>query len=117
MTRETKRIDEYIAGFPEETQALLEQMRAIIASAAPEAEESWGYGVPAFDLAGTHMVYFAGFKHHVGLYPTPSGLEAFADELTDFKTAKATVQFPLDEPLPVDLIRRIVEFRVDELTR
>lgn len=116
MTQEAERIDEYIAGFPEAAQVLLREMRAIIASQAPEAVESWGYGVPAFDLAGTHMVYFAAFKHHVGLYPTPSGLEAFADELAGYATAKATVQFPLGEPLPEDLIRRIVQFRVDELT-
>jgi uncharacterized protein YdhG (YjbR/CyaY superfamily) len=116
VSAESDRIDEYIAGFPEKTQQLLAEMREIIESAAPQAHPGWGYGVPAYDVGGTHAVYFAGFKNHVGLYPTPSGMEAFAEELADSDTAKGTVRFSLDEPLPADLIRRIVEFRVAELT-
>jgi uncharacterized protein YdhG (YjbR/CyaY superfamily) len=112
------KIDEYIAGFPAEHQELLTVMRETIAQAAPDAEESWGYGVPAFDMNKKHLVYFAGFKNHVGLYPTPSGLEAFADEVAEagYKTGKATIQFPLGEELPTDLIARIVKFRVEEMS-
>jgi len=107
-------IDEYIAEFPPETQEVLEQMRALIRATAPDATETISYAIPTFDMNGKHLVHFAGYAHHVGLYPTPSGMIEFADELEPFKAGKGTAQFPLGEPLPVDLIRRIVEFRVAE---
>ena len=112
-----KTIDDYIAEFPPEVQRVLEEMRALIRSVAPDATETISYAIPTFDLNGTHLVHFAGFKKHVGFYPVPSGMEAFAKELSAFKTGKGSVQFPLDKPLPVDLIRRIVEFRVGETVR
>ncbi len=111
-------IDEYIAEFPLETQKLLEQMRSLIREIVPpDATETISYAIPTFDLNGKHLVHFAGFAKHIGLYPTPDGLEEFKDALAPYKTGKGSVQLPLDEPLPVDLIRRIVEFRVSEVTR
>lgn len=109
-------IDEYIAQFPAKTQTALEEMRAIIRDLAPDAVETISYAIPTFDLGGTHLVHFAGYARHVGLYPTPSGMEAFADDLAPYKRGKGSAQFPLSEPLPVELIRRIVEFRVREVT-
>jgi uncharacterized protein YdhG (YjbR/CyaY superfamily) len=107
-------IDEYIAGFPLETQRVLEEVRALIKSCAPAATETISYAMPTFDLNGRHLVHFAGYERHVGFYPIPSGMEAFEAELKSFKRGKGSVQFPLDRPLPLDLIRRIVEFRVEE---
>jgi uncharacterized protein YdhG (YjbR/CyaY superfamily) len=107
-------IDEYIGQFPEATQARLEEVRALIHATAPEAIETISYAIPTFDLNGRHLVHFAGFERHIGFYPVPSGMEAFKDELRDYKQGKGSVQFPLEDPLPVDLIRRIVEFRVAE---
>lgn len=108
-------IDEYIAGFPPETQQLLQQMRTLIRESAPEATETISYAIPTFDLNGKHLVHFAGFAHHLGLYPAPAGMEAFKADLAPYKTGKGSVQFPLDQPLPVDLIRRIVAFRVGSI--
>lgn len=108
-------IDEYIAEFPETTQAVLEQMRALIHEVAPDAVETISYAIPTFDLNGKHLVHFAGYEHHIGLYPTPTGSEAFAEEFSVYKTGKGSVQFPLDQPLPVDLIRRVVEFRLAQV--
>jgi uncharacterized protein YdhG (YjbR/CyaY superfamily) len=109
-------IDEYIAEFPDETRELLEEMRTLIRSVAPDATETISYAIPTFDLNGKHLVHFAGFKKHIGFYPVPSGIEAFKDELAPYKSGKGSAQFPLAEPLPADLIRRIVEFRVHEIT-
>lgn len=109
-------IDEYIEQFPPETEKLLEEMRALIRSIVPDATETIAYGIPTFDLNGKHLVHFAGYAKHVGLYPTPSGMVAFEAELGPYRKGKGTAQFPLDQPLPVDLIRRIVEFRVGEVT-
>jgi uncharacterized protein YdhG (YjbR/CyaY superfamily) len=106
-------IDEYIASFPEDIRALLTQMRETIRAAAPDAEEKISYQMPTFALKG-NLVYFAAYKHHIGFYPAPRGIEAFKDELAAYKGAKGSVQFPLDQPLPLDLIRRIVEYRVAE---
>ena len=108
-------IDEYIAEFPPETQRVLGEMRALIRELAPEATETISYAIPTFDLGGKHLVHFAGYEKHVGLYPAPSGMEAFKEDLKPYKTGKGSVQFPLDQPLPVDLIRRIVEFRRAEV--
>ncbi len=109
-------IDEYIAEFPEETQNLLQELRELIRATAPDATETISYAIPTFDLNGRHLVHFAGFERHIGFYPVPSGMEAFKDELKPYKQGKGSVQFPLDQPLPTDLIRRIVLFRVEENT-
>jgi uncharacterized protein YdhG (YjbR/CyaY superfamily) len=110
-------IDEYIAEFPPETAALLQQLRQLVHEIAPDATETISYAIPTFDLNGRHLVHFAGYAHHVGLYPTPSGMEEFREELEPYKSGKGSARFPLDQPLPVDLIRRIVEFRVAETLR
>lgn len=108
-------IDEYIAEFPPETQELLEEMRAVIKGVAPEATETISYAIPTFDLYGRHLVHFAAFKNHIGFYPVPGGYEeAFKEELKPYKQGKGSVQFPLNKPIPWDLIRRMVEFRVQE---
>jgi uncharacterized protein YdhG (YjbR/CyaY superfamily) len=110
-------IDEYIADFPPETQSTLEEIRALIRAAAPEATETISYAIPTFDLHGRHLVHFAGYAKHIGFYPTGSGIAAFAEELEPFKSGKGSVQFPLGRPLPAELITRIVAFRVEESTR
>ena len=109
-------IDEYISGFPEEIQILLEQVRATIKQAAPEAEEAIKYAMPTFVLNG-NLVHFAAFKNHIGFYPVPSGIEAFKKELSVYKGAKGSVQFPLDQPMPLELIAKIVKFRMNENLR
>lgn len=106
-------VDEYIAAFPADMQKLLQQMRQTIRKVVPDAEEVIGYGIPTYKLNG-NLVHFGGFKNHVGFYPAPHGLQAFADELSKYKGAKGSVQFPKDEPLPIDLIKRIVEYRVQQ---
>lgn len=106
--------DEYIAAFPEDIQLILNQVRATIRQAAPDAEESIGYGMPAYKLKGKPLVYFAGYKSHIGFYATPTGHEAFANELSKYKQGKGSVQFPIDQPMPLKLIAQIVEFRVIE---
>jgi uncharacterized protein YdhG (YjbR/CyaY superfamily) len=109
-------IDEYIAEFPPETRRVLEEMRALIRAAAPEATEAISYAIPTFDLNGRHLVHFAGYAKHIGFYPIPTGMVAFEEELRAYKQGRGSVQFPLSRPLPTDLIRRIVEFRVEENT-
>jgi uncharacterized protein YdhG (YjbR/CyaY superfamily) len=109
-------IDEYIARFPPETQMVLAEVRALVKAAAPGATECISYAIPTFDLNGRHLVHFAGYARHIGLYPIPSGIEAFKEELKPYKQGKGSVQFPLGQPLPKDLIRRIVEFWVRENT-
>ena len=111
-TIKPKDIDEYIAGFPKETQKILEQIRATIKKAAPGAEETISYAIPAFTLKGRYLVYFAGYKNHISLYPAPRGNEAFKKELSVYKGGKGTVQFPLDKPMPLKLITKIVKFRI-----
>ena len=106
-------IDEYIATCPEHVQKILQELRAVIKAAAPEAVEKISYQMPTFALHG-NLVHFAAHKNHIGFYPTPSGIEAFKEELAVYKGAKGSVQFPLDQPLPWDLIGRIVRFRVVE---
>lgn len=106
-----KTIDEYIAAFPPDVREKLEKLRKVIKEAAPGAEEKISYQMPAFYLHGV-LVYFAAYKKHIGFYPTPAGIEAFKRELSEYKGSKGAVQFPLDKPLPYDLIKRIVEFRV-----
>jgi uncharacterized protein YdhG (YjbR/CyaY superfamily) len=108
-----KTIDDYIAGFPTEVQEILEKIRSTIRKAAPDAKETINYGIPTFTLNG-NLVHFAGFKNHIGFYPTPSGIEKFKEELSAYAGAKGSVQFPLDKPMPLGLIRNIVKFRVKE---
>ena len=108
-----KDIDEYIAGFPEDVQQILEKVRTTIREAAPAAEETISYQIPTFKLKG-HLVHFAGYKRHIGFYPTPSGIEKFKNELSSFKGAKGSVNFPLGKPIPYDLVAEIVRFRVNE---
>lgn len=111
MQKAAKNTDEFIAGFPKETQELLNKMRAIIQKAAPKATETISYGIPTFVLEG-NLVHFSGYKTHIGFYPGAAGVEAFTKELSNYVTSKGTVQFPLDKPLPVGLITQIVKFRV-----
>jgi len=106
-------VDEYIASFPEETQVKLQELRSTIRAAAPEAEEKISYQMPTFFLKG-NLVYYAAWKKHIGFYAIPSANEAFQDELAAYTVSKGAVQFPLDQPLPVDLVTRMVRFRVAE---
>jgi len=108
-----RNIDEYIAGFPHDVQEILEQMRLTIREAAPDAEETISYRMPTFTLKG-NLVHFAAHKKHIGLYPTPSGIEKFENELSGYRSSKGAVQFPLDKPIPFDLMSEIVKFRVKE---
>ena len=111
--KQFKTIDEYISMFPDDVRTILNQVRQTIRDAAPEAQETINYQMPTFTLNG-NLVHFAGFKNHIGFYPTPTGIEAFKDELSAYKGAKGSVQFPLDQPMPLSLIRRMVEYRVRE---
>ena len=111
-----KNIDEYIAGFPKNVQEILQKIRKTIREAAPDAKEAISYQMPSFRLEG-NLVYFAAFKKHIGFYPIPSGIEEFKDELAVYEQGKGSVQFPLDRPMPLDLITRIVKFRVRENLR
>jgi uncharacterized protein YdhG (YjbR/CyaY superfamily) len=106
-------IDEYIAGFPQDAQEILLKIRQIVRETAPGATETISYQMPTFRLEGA-LVHFAAFKKHIGFYPVPSGIEAFKEELAEYITGKGTLQFPLDRPIPYDLIRRVVEYRVQE---
>jgi len=105
--------DSYIASFPKGTQKLLQQVRKAIKEAAPKAEEVISYGMPAFKLNGP-VAYFAGYEHHIGFYPTGSGIAAFTKEIQKYKNSKGAVQFPLDKPIPVTLIKQMVKFKVTE---
>lgn len=111
--RNFQSIDEYIAGFPDDIQALLQSVRATIHAAATDAVERISYQMPTFVLHG-NLVHFAALKNHIGFYPTPSGIEAYRDELARYRSTKGAVQFPISEPLPLDLIAQVVRFRVTE---
>ena len=113
MKVEFKDIDSYIATFPEDVQVLLEQVRHAIKTSAPKAEEVISYNMPAFKYHGI-LVYFAGYKNHIGFYSLPSGHKAFEKELSKYKQGKGSVQFPLDKPMPLALIKKMVKFRVKE---
>jgi len=108
-----KTIDEYIAGFPSEVQEILEKIRTTIREAAPDAEEAIKYQIPTFTLQGD-LVHFAAFQKHIGFYPTPTGIDKFKKELSVYESAKGSVRFPLDKPIPFALISEIVQFRVKE---
>lgn len=108
-----KNIDEYIAGFARDIQSSLEQVRATIHKAAPGAEERISYGIPAFRLDGKYLIYFAAHKKHIGLYPVPTGVVAFEKDFSRYHTSgKGTIRFPLDKPMPLRLIARIVKYRI-----
>lgn len=109
-----KTVEDYIIQFPKDLQVLLKKMRVVILEKAPQAIESISYGMPAYKTNGKPLVYFAAFKNHIGFYATPSGHTEFTEELSKYKSGKGSVQFPLDKPIPYDLIGRIVQFRVNE---
>lgn len=107
-------VDKYISGFPKETQEILKKIREIIKNTAPEAQERIAYDMPGYKLNDRPLVYFAAFKNHIGFYATPSGHTKFSEELSKYKQGKGSVQFPLDKPVPFDLITEIVKFRKQE---
>lgn len=113
QTNQPASIDAYIERFPEDIQVILRQIRAVIRGAAPEAVEKISYQMPTFYFHG-NLVHFAAQKHHIGFYPAPSGIAQFSKELSAYKTSKGAAQFPLDQPIPYDLIRRITAFRYQE---
>lgn len=108
-----KNIDEYISCYPKDVQIILGKLRTTIKKSAPKAEESIKYGIPTFVQNG-NLVHFGGFKNHIGFFPTPSGITAFKKELSVYRCAKGSVQFPIDKPIPLSLISKIVKFRVGE---
>ncbi len=108
-----KTVDEYVATFPKNIQSILLEMRQIIKESAPQAEEVISYQMPAFKLNGI-LVYFAAFKNHIGFFPTTSAMEAFKEEISEYETSKGTIRFPLDRPIPFELVRKIVKFRVKQ---
>ena len=112
--KQFKTIDAYIKTSPKDVQHILEEMRQTIREAAPQAVETISYQMPTFKLEGKGLIYFAAFKNHIGFYPIPSGIEAFEEELSRYKQGKGSVQFPINQPVPFDLVRRIVRFRVKE---
>jgi uncharacterized protein YdhG (YjbR/CyaY superfamily) len=107
-------IDEYVASFPPEVRKILQQVREVIRDSAPGAVETISYQIPTFELDGTHLVYFAGWKNHISLYPVPSGTGDFDERLAPYQTGKGTVKFPLADPIPFDLVSEIVRFRIKE---
>jgi len=114
MKKEIETVEDYIADFPPETQKVLQEIRATIKTAAPEAIETISYKMPAFNLNGKPLVYFAAYKNHIGFYATPTGHAQFAEKLSKYKQGKGSVQFPLGEPMPLELIAQIVKFRAEE---
>jgi len=109
-----KTVDEYIRTFQPTVQEILQKMRRTVKEAAPDAEEGITYNMPGFKINGKPLVYFAAFKSHIGFYPIPSGIEAFKEELSHYKQGRGSVQFPLDKPIPYELVKRIVVFRAKE---
>ena len=107
-------IDEYIDTFPEDIQTILKQVRKTIKTAAPKAEEKISYGIPTFTLNGKYLIYFAGWKHHISIYPVPIGDDAFNQEIAQYVAGKGTLKFPVDKPLPLKLIAKIVKLKVAE---
>jgi len=113
MNKSAETIDEYISEFPKETQKILQQIRKTVRQAAPQAVEAIKYNIPTFVLGG-NLVHFGAFKNHIGFYPAPTGIKKFEKELSVYKQGKGSAQFPLDAPMPLDLITKIVEFRVKQ---
>ena len=118
MKNKSSSMDEYIATFPEDVQTILQQVRKTIKAAAPKAGEKISYGIPTFTMNGKYLIYFAGWKSHISIYPIPIGDEAFNKEIAQFVAGKGTLKFPIDKPLPLKLITKIVKLKVAEnLTR
>lgn len=113
MNKDIKTVDEYIAGFEPEIQVTLNELRNLVKSEAPEASEKISYGMPTFYLNG-NLVHFAAFKHHYGFFPAPSAIAEFEEELAPYRTGKGSLRFSMDKPIPQDIIRKIVRFRVNE---
>lgn len=113
-TKKFTNIDEYIAMFPDDVQIKLQELRKVIKEIAPDASEAISYQMPTFKLAGRNLIHFAAYKHHIGLYPASSGVSEFKNELASYKTSRGAIQFPIDKPIPFDLVRRITKFRVAE---
>lgn len=113
MKTDYKSIDQYISNFPISTQKILEELRAIIRESAPAASEKISYQIPTFFQNG-NLVHFAAYENHIGFYPGASVIQAFGNELRNYKTAKGSIQFPIDQPIPLELIKKIVKFRVEE---
>jgi uncharacterized protein YdhG (YjbR/CyaY superfamily) len=111
--RQLKTMDEYIASFPKDIQDILKSLRRVIIESAPQAEEAISYGIPTFKLNG-NLVHFAAFKNHIGFYPTSSPIAAFKKDLSPYELAKGTVRFPIDQPIPFGLVKKIVRYRVKE---
>ena len=116
-TKKIDTIDEFIATYPNDVQDILQKIRSIAKEVAPDAQEVIVYGIPTFKLGGKNLVHFSAFESHVGFYPTPTGIEAFKTQLSEYKSAKGSVQFPLDKAIPYKLIASIIAFRVQELSR
>lgn len=112
-----KTIDEYISNFPKDIKKLLEEIRLVIKKSIPNCAESISYNMPAFKVNNTTIVYFAAYKNHIGFYPTPSPIEFFKKDLLKYKTSKGAIQFPINEPLPIDLIAKITKYRVIEVIK
>jgi uncharacterized protein YdhG (YjbR/CyaY superfamily) len=115
--KQTNDIDKYIETFPKDVRNILEKIRQTISQAAPGARETISYQMPTFKFNGKNMVHFAAWKNHIGIYPTPSGIEEFKKELLPYKVTKGAIQFPLKDPIPYDLIVRIVKFRMNALEK
>lgn len=114
MLHKQSSVDSYLSRFPSDVRAKLALLRGAIAGAAPDSTETIKYGIPTFVVSGKNLVHFGGYKNHIGFYPAPSAIEAFKDSLAPYKQSKGAVQFPLDVPLPIALIQKIVKFRVKE---
>jgi len=117
MRSEFNNVDDYIASYPEKTQEILREVRSLIKKTAPDASERISYGMPGYKLNGRPLVYFAAFQKHIGFYPTDSGIRNFSAELSDYKHSKGAVQFPINKPVPFDLILKITKFRVKEVLK
>lgn len=109
-------VESYIADFPDDVQEILNKLRDLVRRISPDAVEGFAYGMPGYKLNGKPLVYFAGYAKHIGLYATPSGHDAFREELAEYKQGKGSVQFPLNKPMPYDMVERLIRFRAKELT-
>lgn len=116
MMKQAKDIDAYIDDYPKPMKGLLKKIRQVVQVAAPKAEETIKYGIPTFVLDGKNLVHFGGFKNHVGFYPTPSAMAEFKKDLSKYESGKGSAQFPLSKPLPLNLIKKIVKYRIQEVT-
>jgi uncharacterized protein YdhG (YjbR/CyaY superfamily) len=115
LEKQIKTIDEYIRAFPADVQVKLEEVRRTIRKAAPEVLEAISYGMPTFRLNGKHLIHFAAWKNHIGIYPVPSGTELFQSEIAVYRAVRSSARFPLNKPIPFDLIEKMVSFRIKEI--